>query len=117
MNKIFKTIQIKNIFNFNSIPTYNKPIGFCSFIKKTGFLISASSCNLNRKTFCTINKLDIDKLSLDKLDNQPIIINKIDEENKNFIREDHIIEFGPEIKWEETVLNSDIPVVVDCYAK
>jgi len=115
MNKIFKSIGIKIFFNFNYIP--NKTNGLSYFINKTGFLISASSHNLNRKTFCTINKLDVDKLSLDKLDNQPININRIEEENKNFNREDYIIEFGPEIKWEETVLNSDIPVVVDCYAK
>ena len=37
-------------------------------------------------------------------------------EDKPFIKEDHIIEFNPQVKWEDEVLKSEIPVVVDCYA-
>jgi hypothetical protein len=64
----------------------------------------------------TLNKLDVDILALDKLDDKPININKL-EDVTDFNKEDNIIEFGPETKWEETVLSSEIPVVVDCYAK
>lgn len=118
MNKIFKLTSpnlykysfqhkkfhaLSHIFPFHTLNTMN--------------LTKHSVYNSSRKkSFCNLNKLDIDKLALDKLDDKPININTINDIS-NFNKEDNIIEFGPETKWEETVLNSDIPVVVDCYAK
>jgi hypothetical protein len=105
----FIKLNFKNNFTISHILQLYSP----STLNNYARLLNYSSCN---KSFCNLYKLDIEKLSLDKLDDNPININKL-QDTTNFNKEDHIIEFGPEIKWEETVLNSDIPVVVDCYAK
>jgi hypothetical protein len=73
--------------------------------------------NSNRKNFSDyLLKLNVDKLSLSKLDDKPISISTADNEEKDFDKDKYIIEYGPEIKWEEDVLKSELPVVVDCYA-
>jgi hypothetical protein len=106
MNKVMKFTAkqlFKNTFQFKNKMTHT-------------YVVQLHTFNKSKKSFCTLNKLDVDILALDKLDDKPININKL-EDVTDFNKEDNIIEFGPETKWEETVLSSEIPVVVDCYAK
>jgi hypothetical protein len=70
------------------------------------------------KPFCNLARLNFDKILLDKLDmeksSSDILLNQ---QQKEFKKEEHIFEFGPEINWEKDVLQSEIPVVIDCYAE
>ena len=66
-------------------------------------------------SFCSVDRLDVDKLALSKLDEKPLEL-KLENKEKEFSIEDFIVEFNPQVNWEETVLKSEIPVVVDCYA-
>jgi hypothetical protein len=115
MNKIFSNSQLLKFVTLRRIYTNNLSKFSTNILNKTKYQ-SSMYTNFNKKRFCSIAKLDIEKISLDKLDDKPININNL-EEIKNFSPEENIIEFGTETKWEETVLNSDIPVVVDCYTK
>jgi hypothetical protein len=69
---------------------------------------------LKNGKFCTLSKLEVEKLKLEKLEEGKKMNLKTIE--KEFIKEDNIIEFSPAVSWEETVLKSEIPVIVDIYA-
>lgn len=88
-----------------------------NFFKSINFTKNFYSFPISR-TFCSLNRLNMDKLKLEKLDEKDIqlALLKKKEESPKFNKEDHIVEFGPGFKWEEVVLKSEIPVVVDCYA-
>jgi heme oxygenase len=66
------------------------------------------------KSFCNIHRLNMDKLNIDKVTDS-----KVFEQNnqKPFDINKSVIEFNPEVSWEQTVLKSELPVVVDVYAK
>ncbi len=82
------------------------------------FQINDKSRFLNNKfSFCTLERLNIDKITINKSDNKPFELNLGKKEEKEFNKEDYIVEYTPEIKWEDEVLKCEIPVVVDCYAK
>lgn len=94
-------------------------------LQKTNFVTKYftrinSLVKLNKLFFCNITRLNVDKLNLDKLDNKSLNdINIIDNNDKvdKFDKDNFIIEYGPETKWEEDILKCEIPVVVDCYAE
>jgi len=115
MNKIFCKSQLLKLVSLRGIYVNNLSKFSTTILKNTRYQ-SLMYTNFSKKGFCSIAKLDIDKISLEKLDDKPININNL-AEVKNFSPEENIIEFGTETKWEETVLNSEIPVVVDCYTK
>ena len=64
--------------------------------------------------FCDLNRLNIDKF----LENKPLekVLN-IEKNTTPFIQEHYVTEFSNEIDWENSVLKSHVPVVVDCYAE
>jgi hypothetical protein len=65
------------------------------------------------RPFCNIHRLNVDKLKIDK-----DTTSSIDNLTKtHFDINKSIVEYGPEVSWENTVLKSEIPVVVDVYAK
>jgi hypothetical protein len=68
--------------------------------------------NFNRSFFCNILRLDIEKLKFEK-----DIVSFDKTEAVQFNIDENIIEYKPGVNWEETVLKSEIPVVVDVYAK
>ncbi len=68
------------------------------------------------KKFCTLSKLNVDKLNLEKLEFDDKSINLQKEDKKEYNKDDYILEFSPALNWEETVLKSEIPVIVDFYA-
>jgi hypothetical protein len=72
----------------------------------------------NKFSFCSLERLNVDKISMNKLNDKdkPIELNLDKKEEKPFSKEDYIVEYTQEVKWEDVVLNSEIPVVVDCYA-
>jgi heme oxygenase len=78
--------------------------------KRTSFFVFRS---LTLRQFCNIHRLNVDKLKIDK----DMGVKTIDELTEKFDINKSIIEFGPEVSWENTVLKSEIPVVVDVYAK
>jgi hypothetical protein len=81
------------------------------------FPILQSTLLKNKKfSLCTLERLNVDKISMTKLNEKDKPFDVEIKEDKPFIKEDHIIEFNPQVKWEDEVLKSEIPVVVDCYA-
>lgn len=97
---------------------------FLKFPFKSAFLNSFTKFTIARtklSSFCTLTRLNFDKIKIEgggAINNSSSIqyIMSTNDEEKEFKKEDHIIEFTPEVNWQETVLNSEIPVVVDCYA-
>ena len=64
--------------------------------------------------FCSLNRLNVDKLLESRA------LEKELNEVKNpstFLKENFVLEFTNELDWENSVLKSEIPVVVDCYAE
>lgn len=68
---------------------------------------------LNKFQFCSLDRLNIDKIKLSNKEEKQF---ELKEEKKVFNKEEHIIEYNSTVNWEEEVLKSEIPVVVDCYA-
>jgi hypothetical protein len=111
--KIKNFSQIHKFKSQNSIQSFSH-IGF---INKNHFTLS-NFINFKTINFCTLDKLEINKLTLDKISDSKtsdFIVEK-QNEKKEFNKEDYIIEYTPQVKWEDEVLKSEIPVVVDCYA-
>jgi hypothetical protein len=79
------------------------------FFKHAGFAFRS----LTLKQFYNIHRLNVDKLKIDK----DMGLKTIDELTEKFDINKSKIEFGPEVSWENTVLKSEIPVVVIVYAK
>jgi hypothetical protein len=105
-----KLLSCKNIYQnnfslFNKLPNFKNISGL-----QSNFL------RINKLSFCTLDRLNVDKISLTKLDEKDKPFDLKKKEEKPFNKEDYIIEFNPLVKWEEEVLKSEIPVVVDCYA-
>jgi hypothetical protein len=76
--------------------------------------------SFRKKLFCNITRLNIDKLSLDKIENSnpdKLIAKNTPETEKPFNKDEYITEFGPATKWEDEVIKSELQVVVDCYAE
>ena len=63
------------------------------------------------KYFCNLNRLNFDKI---KIENDVSLINDVQEK---FSIEDNIIEYRNDTNWQETVLNSEIPVIIEVYAQ
>lgn len=89
---------------------------FSVFTNKLKMQIVSRFMYNNYKTFCNIYRLNVDKLILDKLPS-PLNTNEIIPPKIEFKIEEHILEYGPDVNWETTVMNSQIPVVVDVYAE
>jgi hypothetical protein len=87
---------------------FRKLTNFKNFVKLIKPITS-----FRRSFFCNIHRLNVDKL---KIDVEKPSLEK-PKESEQFIIDDNIIEYGPGVIWEETVLKSEIPVVVDVYAK
>jgi hypothetical protein len=75
-------------------------------------LISRNFFFLKNYKFCSLERLNVDKIKLSNKEEKQYEI----KEEKVFNKEEHIIEYNPTVNWEEEVLKSEIPVVVDCYA-
>jgi hypothetical protein len=130
-NNINKDKNIKNKFNkenyLNLRGKYLKSI----FPNKNSFLKSTAINNQMQKfslfNFCNLARINFDKLEVNKdKENYNDIENQLikDEEDlkkkeatKAFSLDDNIIEFSPDLNWEEVVMKSQIPVLVDCYAE
>jgi len=109
---------IKNI-NFFSLKNFSR--GYYS--------IKFNLSNIQKYKFCNLARLNFDKLYVNKPvnsnnnENPEFKLIKDEEDlkkkegEKSFILEDNIIEFGPNLNWDEVVMKSDIPVLVDCYAE
>lgn len=103
-------------------------------------LINAFKGGINNKTFnnafvfqkrmfCNLARLNFEKLCINKPQNaknaegQEFKLIKDEEDlkqreaEKAFVVEDNIIEFGSSLNWDEVVMKSEIPVLVDCYAE
>ncbi len=85
--------MIKKFFNFKCFPK----IRTISVIQK--------------QLFCNIHRLNFDKLKIEKDKTFE------DEVEEKFSIDDKIIEYINDTDWQETVLNSEIPVVVEVYAQ
>ncbi len=107
----FSKLDIKNIFSLSKN------------LNKRRFFILRNKNFENRileefnyfKKFCTLEKLDVDKLSLEKLVD-PKKSDTIIENKTEFKKEDNVVEYSSATNWENEVLQCEIPVVVDCYA-
>jgi hypothetical protein len=67
-----------------------------------------------RSFFCNIYRLNVDKLNIGK---EKETSNFEKQEQPKFNIDDNIIEYKAGVSWEEVVIKSEIPVVVDVYAK
>lgn len=97
--------------------------------RSIGSSISKNLITMQRKLFCNFTRLNFDKLSVNKpletknSDNQDFKLIKDEEDlkqreaEKAFIIEENIIEFSHSLNWDEVVMKSEIPVLVDCYAE
>ena len=65
--------------------------------------------------FCDLNRLHIQKYLETKPAEKEIKLEK--SASQPFNKEDFVIEFSSELDWETSVMKSEIPVVVDCYAE
>ena len=119
LNKINKCLFPKNIkYNFHNLTISNLSVKNKIFLYYTE---NKKFCNLLRINFDKLNigKENQEKTSTDK--NFQIIKDENDLKEKetqaNFEIEENILEFNNTTNWEEDVLKSEIPVVVDCYAE
>ncbi len=67
-----------------------------------------------RFNFCDLNRINISKF----LESKPVEKEvKSEKLQQSYDKESFVIEFTNEIDWETSVIKSEIPVVVDCYAE
>ena len=83
-----------------------------SFRKFNFFNTGKNFFFFNKSKFCSLDRLNVDKIKLSNKEEKQFEM----KEEKIFNKEKHIIEYNPTVNWEEEVLKSEIPVVVDCYA-
>lgn len=113
-----KQLNLKNYF-FNSLGVNKKKI----FTKRV-ISLYPSGLGLHRnlyfsqnKSFCNLARLNLEKLKLDDINaSSQLGEDDILKEEKPFVKEENILEYGPGTDWEKEVLQSEVPVVVDCYA-
>ena len=110
-----RILSFKNELLFTKFSLFSKMSrnNFSIFFKNNNKLTLLN----NKFSFCTLERLNIDKITISKSDDKPFELNLEKKVEKEFNKEDYIVEYTPEIKWEDAVLKCEIPVVVDCYAK
>ena len=85
-------------------------------------LYNLFSLRLFSPNFTTLKNLDIDRLLQNKGSNkqpalsQDELFSANNKKNPEFKKESNILEFTNSLSWEDVVVNSTVPIVVDCYA-
>ena len=114
-----RTIAITKKFSFSSTKNFMRI--FNPFSRNMFYIQKRLFCNLARLNFekMSINKPKNTKNSEDQefkliKDEEDL---KLREAEKAFVVEENIVEFSPSLNWDEVVMKSEIPVLVDCYAE
>lgn len=96
---------------FSSLSSYKFYTNIGKTLSSTHQPSSTSSSNIN------LFSIEIEKVLNPKiLKIESIDLDSNNNSDQNFVHYDNLIEFKEGMSWEEVVLNSPFPVVIDCYA-
>ena len=119
MKRIFNSIKT----NLNVKKIHLSRVNFMTINKpKSIFIFKGNMRRIPSFTFSsqikTLNNMELQAI-LDSLPQENLDLTKPigDNTQKDFDLEGNLIEYNDTSKWEEVVLQSKIPVIVDCYAK
>jgi len=116
---VFKTIKEKYSFRLN-----NQSFMIYQSNENTQNMFRISYKSFNKLDNTTLKNLDLDLLLENKgnrdeklISPDEILTIKNKKDKKDFVKENNILDFTPELSWEEVVVKSLVPIVVDCHAE